>query len=71
MIKPTHDPQVKNGEQPEQGVLFTGSLLANSLFSIFFSRQSLSEQHGLIESMMTYIDNSRQKNFTQQIYLFL
>lgn len=52
-IKPTHDPQVKKGEQPGHSFSLEGDLSACSFFAASLSRQSVSEQHGLVESKMT------------------
>jgi hypothetical protein len=50
-IKPTQLPQVKNGEHPEHSFLW-GRLPACPFWSAA-SLQSLSAQHGLIESNTT------------------
>jgi hypothetical protein len=52
-IKPTQEPQVKNGEQPGHSFSLAGDLSDNSFFVTILPLQSLSEQHGLVERTIT------------------
>jgi hypothetical protein len=52
-IKPTQEPQVKNGEQPGHSLSLSGIFFVSSFFEDTFAWQSLSEQHGFVESTIT------------------
>jgi hypothetical protein len=52
IIKPTHEPQVKKGEQPEHSLSFSGALLV-ALLAVFCIWQSLSVQQGFAERIST------------------
>jgi hypothetical protein len=67
-VKPTHEPQVKNGEQPGHSFSLTGNLFAVSFFVAGFAWQSLSAQHGIADNSITYTDNIRQSSFMRQNY---
>jgi hypothetical protein len=68
VMKPTHDPQVKKGEQPKQSFPAGTCLL---VFSLPKATQLLSVQHGLAERIITYNDKMRQIIFTRQSYLII
>lgn len=62
-VKPTHEPQVKNGEQPGHSFSLAGVLPAASFLVDDFALQSLSAQQGFADSSITYTDNKRQSSF--------
>jgi hypothetical protein len=68
VTKPTHEPQVKKGEQPKHSFSLGACLL---VFSLARATQSLSVQHGLAERIITYNDKMRQMIFTCQSYLII
>ena len=67
-MNPTQVPQVKNGEQQGHSLSLTGEFSFTCFDVAAFDRQSKSAQHGFVESKITYTDNSRQINFTEQSY---
>jgi hypothetical protein len=52
-MKPTQEPQVKNGEQPGHSFSLAGDLSDRSFFVAIFPWQSLSEQHGFADKNIT------------------
>nr|WP_256539710.1 hypothetical protein [Mucilaginibacter aquariorum] len=66
MVKPTHVPHEKNGEQPVQS--FALPVSACSVFTI--ASQSLSVQQGLTDNRTTIKEKMIQSSFTRQKYQF-
>jgi hypothetical protein len=64
-MNPAQLPQTKNGEHPAHA--FSG-IDFPAVLTVTNSMQSLSAQHGRTDNRTTQKDNSKQMNFTRQIY---